>query len=152
MYQSIVVAYDGTGPSDAALRRGAELARVCGAQLHLLGIVISQGGLLLDPAVVPIELLQTERHYLLEALANSVRDLEQLGQTALTAVRDGDAAREIIGYVHENHCDLVVIGHGGGGILARWFEGSVGTRLLDQLPCSLLVAIDDPAAAVAAVG
>jgi nucleotide-binding universal stress UspA family protein len=141
MYRKILVAYDGTGPSDAALRQGADIARRCGAQLHLLGIIVSEGGFLLDPAIVPNELLETERDYLLMALADSVRDLGHQGESAQTVVRDGDPAREIIAYVAETGCDLVVIGHNSPTVLARWFEGSVGARLLDRMPCSLLVAV-----------
>jgi nucleotide-binding universal stress UspA family protein len=58
----------------------------------------------------------------------------------VTAIRDGEAASEIIAYVHAVKADCVVVGHNHKGVLARWFEGSVGTRLLDALPCSLLVA------------
>ena len=59
MYKKILVAYDGTKPGNAALHQGAELARLCKAELHVLAIVVTAGGLLLDPAVVSNELLET---------------------------------------------------------------------------------------------
>jgi nucleotide-binding universal stress UspA family protein len=139
MYKKIVVAFDGSDPGDAALLQGAELAQLCKAELHLLGVVESAGGMLPNPA---IEVLETERLYLQEALAGSVRDLGRQGIAALTCIRDGDAAREIIAYAHEIKADLAIIGHSDKGLLARWFEGSVGARLLDEMPCSLLVAKD----------
>jgi nucleotide-binding universal stress UspA family protein len=43
-------------------------------------------------------------------------------------------------YVEEVGADLVVLGHTNKGLLARWLQGSIGARLLNQLPCSLLVA------------
>jgi nucleotide-binding universal stress UspA family protein len=36
--------------------------------------------------------------------------------------------------------DLVIVGHSDKGILARWFEGSVGAGLVRDLPCNLLIA------------
>lgn len=140
MYQKIVVAYDGTGAGEAALHQGADLARLCKAELHLLGVVVSSGGLMLDPAIVPIDLLEAERQVLQAAMTDSVRALGRRGVSAVTAIRDGEAASEIIAYVHAVKADCVVVGHNHKGVLARWFEGSVGTRLLDALPCSLLVA------------
>jgi nucleotide-binding universal stress UspA family protein len=141
MYRKIVVAYDGTGPGEAALYQGADLARQCQAELHLVGVIVSSGGLLLDPAIVPMDLIDAERQVLQAAMIDCVRDLGHRGVTALTAIRDGEPAREIIAYIQDIAADLVVVGHSHKGILARWFEGSVGTRLLDAMPCSVLVAI-----------
>ncbi len=140
MYKKILVAFDGTKPGNAALDQGADLARLCKGELHVLAIVVTAGGLLLDPAVVSNDLLETERAYLVEALADAVRDLDKKGIDAKTCILDGDAAREIMAYAHKIKADLVVIGHSEKGLLARWFEGSVGTQFLDELPCSLLVA------------
>jgi len=39
MYKKIVLAYDGSSFSTAALHQGAEIARYCKAELHLLSIV-----------------------------------------------------------------------------------------------------------------
>ena len=142
MYKKILVAYDGTKPGNAALHQGAELARLCKAELHVLAIVVTAGGLVLDPAVVSNELLETERTYLLEALAESVRDLAKKGIHPKTSIRDGEASREIMAYAHEIKADLAVIGHSHKGLLARWFEGSVGTQLLETMPCSVLIATD----------
>jgi nucleotide-binding universal stress UspA family protein len=142
MYQTIVVAYDGTEPGEAALQQGAALARMCQAQLHVLGVVVSAGGMLLDPAIVPFELVETERQVLQTAMTEIVQTLGRQVTPALTVIRDGEPAREIIAYVHEVKADLVVIGHSHQGLLARWFDTSVGTLVLDAMPCSVLVAID----------
>jgi nucleotide-binding universal stress UspA family protein len=56
-----------------------------------------------------------------------------------SVVRSGDPAVEIAAYAHEIGASLVVLGHTGKGALARWFQGSVGAKLLDHLPCSLLI-------------
>ncbi len=144
MFKKIVVAYEGSGASEAALRRGGELARACHAQLHLLGIVVTSGGLLLDPAYVPNELIETERKILLEALEDRARALSLDGILTTTCIRDGEPAAEILSYIKEIEADLAVIGQSHKGMLARWFEGSVGAHLLEDLPCSVMIASDGP--------
>ena len=125
-----------------ALRQGADLACVLGAELHILAIVVTTGGLLLDPAVVPGDLLAAERQFLLGAMTEAVAGLEKHGIAAITCIRDGDPADEIIAYALEINADLAVVGHSAQGLLARWFGSSVGTRILATMPCSLLVATD----------
>ena len=144
MFQKIVVAYEGSGASEVALRRGGELARACHAELHLLAIVVTSGGLLLDPAYVPNELVEAERRLLLDTLEDTARAFGHDGITTKTCIRDGEPAVEITAYIKEIRADLAVIGHGQKGMLARWFQGSVGAHLLEGLPCSLLVASDGP--------
>ncbi len=146
MFQKIVVAYEGSGASEVALRRGAELARACHAELHLLGIVVTSGGLLLDPAYVPVELVEAERRLLLDTLEDIARVFGHDGITTRTCIRDGAPEAEIATYIKEIAADLAVIGHSHKGLLARWFNGSVGAHLLEDLQCSLLVATDGPSA------
>lgn len=140
MFQKIVVAYESSGASEAALRRGAELARACQSELHLLGIVVTSGGLLLDPAYVPDELIEAERRLLLDKLEDTARVFAHAGIRAHTCIRDGLPIAEITAYIKEVKADLAVIGHSDKGVLARWLEGSVGLQLLESLPCSLLIA------------
>jgi len=140
MYHKILVAYDGTHPGDAALDQGADLARICTAELHVLAIVVTAGGMVLDPAIQSGELLEAERALLRGALDTAASDLAKSGITVTTCIRDGDAAQEILAYAHAIKADLVVIGHGHKGLLARWFEGSVAARLTEVMPCSVLIA------------
>jgi nucleotide-binding universal stress UspA family protein len=142
MYQTIIIAYDGTAVGDAALHEAARLARLCEARLHILAIVVTTGGLLLDPATVSIDLLESERQCLDQALDKAAQRLARQGLIATTCIRDGDPAVEIVAYAHEIKADLVVTGHNHKGMLARWFEGSVATRLADTMPCSMLIVID----------
>jgi len=143
VYHTILVAYDGTDGSCVALRQGAELAQACNAQLHVLAIVVTSGGLLLEPAAVPASLLLTERTVLLDAMTAAVGDLGEIGHSVLTCVRDGEASAEIIVYAHEIEADLVVLGHSEKSLFASWFESATGKHLLRHLPCSTLIAIDE---------
>jgi nucleotide-binding universal stress UspA family protein len=81
-----------------------------------------------------------EQQKLQRVVEAAVQDLHKQGLTVIASVRFGDPAVEIAAYAHEIDADLVVLGHTSKGMLTRWFQGSVGAKLLDHLPCSLLVA------------
>ena len=151
MYQKILLAYDGTTSSSAALRQSVDLARHCKAELHLLGVVAISpttavaGASLVGGAVVgayPVveEIWGRDQAYLRQALDAAVHDLGGQGLGVSTSIRFGSPGIEIASCAHEIKADLVVVGHTGKGVLARLFQGSVGAELLNNLPCSLLVA------------
>lgn len=151
MYQKILLAYDGTASTSVALRQSVDLARHCEAELHLLGVVAvtpmtaAAGASVVGGAVVgayPVvnEIWGRDEAELRRALDAAIHDLEGQGVTFGTSIRFGSPGAEIAACAHEIKADLVVIGHTGKGVLARLFEGSVGAELLNNLPCSLLVA------------
>lgn len=142
MYQKILVAYDGSSFSDVALRHGSGLARLCNAELHLVGIVATTAYVGMAEGIAGIDIWGMEREGLEEALEGVSQDLSANGLKASTHVREGNPAYEIAACAAELKADLVVLGHSDKGLLARWFEGSVGAGLLRDLPCSLLIATD----------
>jgi len=110
LYKKVLLAYDGSIEGRRALREGAKLAQLCGAEVFLLAVVeISSGAVTLEGGfAVPVE--------------------EQI------AIYKGILAEGVIG------ANLVVVGHRPTGPLARWWFGSVGTYLIKHLRCSVLVA------------
>ena len=141
MYRKILLAYDGSTFSAAALRQGSGLANLCKAELHLLSIVTTTGGMAIAEAVGPDDVWGVVQQDLERCKETIVEELHAQGISVTTCVRHGDPAAEIVAYAHEIEADLVVIGHTGKGLLSRWIQGSVGVTLLDYLPCSLLVAV-----------
>ena len=139
-YQKILLAYDGSSFSASALRQGADLARLCQAELHLLGIVETTGSSLIVEAEGQIDVWGPERQDIERALESAAHDLGRKGVKTTTSIRQGDPAIDIVTYALEIKADLVVLGHSEEGIIVRWFDGSVGTELLNNLPCSLLIA------------
>lgn len=139
MYRRILLAYDDSTVSAGVLQQGAELATLCQAELHLLSIVATTGVMAIAEAVGPSDVLGSEQQHLRQVLEAVAQDLQRQGLGVIGCVRYGDPAVEIAAYVHEVDADLVVLGHTGKGMLTRWFQGSVGAKLLDHLPCSLLV-------------
>ena len=141
MYKKILVAYDGSGFSEVALHQAADLARLCKAELHLLGIVLTTGFASIAEGYASIDIWGLERTEIEVALETAARDLGKEGVNAITSIREGDPANEIIACAYGLGADLAVLGHTDKGVLARLFEGSVGAKLLRDLPCSLLIAI-----------
>jgi nucleotide-binding universal stress UspA family protein len=142
MYQNIVLAYDGSRFSAGALRQGLELAKLCGAQLHVLGIAVRTGGMAIAESVGPDDVWGRGQKDLEKSVETAVQEIRDQHVSVLACIRQGDPAVEISRYAQEVAADLVVLGHAGKGLLMRWFQGSVGARLLNELPCSLLVATD----------
>ena len=140
MYRKILLAYDGFAFSAAALRQAAELARLSGAELHLLGIVVTTGLMAIAEGSGGVDVWGRERQYLQRALDEAMQDLAKDGIEVVASVREGEPSLEIAAHAHQIGADLVVIGHSEKGILARLFQGSIGSELLGNLPCSLLVA------------
>lgn len=139
MFGKILVAYDGSASGAAAVSQAAELALLCKAELHLLGIVATGGFMALAEGTASLDIWGMEREKLEQAQDAAVRDLESRGVKVIASIREGDPEQEIANYARETNVDLVVIGHSGKGVVGRWLTGSVGADLLKNLPCSVLI-------------
>jgi nucleotide-binding universal stress UspA family protein len=146
MYQKILVAYDGSSFSGVALRQAASLAQLCKAELHLVGIVATAGIAAMAEGVGGIDIWGMEREALAVAIEKAAQEISGQSLKVKTSIREGIPAKEIATCAAELEADIVVVGHSGKGVLARWLEGSVGEGLLRDLPCNLLVATGSEAA------
>jgi nucleotide-binding universal stress UspA family protein len=140
MYRKILLAYDGADFSDDALQQGAELARLCKAELHLLSIVATTASMAIAESFGPSDVLGFEQRDLQRVVDAAAGEIQSRGLTVVSCIRFGDPAAAIVEYANEIKADLIVIGHKSRGTLTRWLQGSVGDQLLHHLPCSLLVA------------
>ena len=139
MFQKILVAYDGSACGSVALEKGADLAKLCDAELHLLGIVATTGFMALAEGAGSMDIWGMERERLEQALDTAAHGLAARGVKIVSTIREGDPEVEIINFIHEIKADLVVIGHTRKGLFSRWLVGSVGADLLANLPCSVLI-------------
>lgn len=142
MFRKILLGYDGSKNTEAALKSATELAIMCDAELHIIGIAKTE--LPSAPYAEPYayDFLTNEKINIERALADASGELKDKGLEIVTLAQEGNPAHEIASYAQTIQADLVVIGHVDRGFLARWFEGSVGAELLRHLPCSLLIATD----------
>jgi nucleotide-binding universal stress UspA family protein len=139
LYKKVLLAYDGSIEGRRALREGARIAKFCNAEVFLLAVVeLSAGtgtveGGLAFPVSEQIELYQN-------ILGEGAERLRAMGFSPTARLGMGEAGREIAGAAREIGANLVVIGHRPDGPLGRWLFSSVGTYLVKNLRCSVLVA------------
>jgi nucleotide-binding universal stress UspA family protein len=139
VFHSILVAVDGSKPSERALLEAVDLARTVGARLTLISVAtLPRWPVAAGPYLVP---LPTEAE--LERGAQSVLErLEALvpdDVPVCSIVRRGNVASAILDRVRDAEHDLVVMGSRGHGPLRTLLLGSVSQAVLDRSPVPVLV-------------
>lgn len=145
MYQTVLLAYDGSREGRLALREGALLAQICGAKVVLLAIVEPRldYGMAMDTGIGYVPPVESEDFQ--KILDEGLARLTRMGLTPEARLEKGPPADRIAAVAQEVGADLVVVGHHKQGMIARWLLGSVTSALSDSLNCSLLVASQDVA-------
>jgi nucleotide-binding universal stress UspA family protein len=147
MYQSILLAYDGTRESRLALWEGADLATCCGACTHLLAIVH------LPPAVLGAESMAAggavaaEITRFQDILDEGIEWLKSRGLSCRGYLEHGEPIEVIVRMAEEVRADLVVLGYHRRHGIDKWWRSSTSAQIVEKLSTSLLVAIhnaDDP--------
>jgi nucleotide-binding universal stress UspA family protein len=138
LYKKVLLAYDGSVEGRRALREGARIAQLCGAEVSLLAVAeVSAATAAAEVGfVMPIS---EQVEIFKNILAEGVERLKAMGFTPTASLSIGEAGREIAKVAEAMGANLVVVGHRADGPLARWFS-SVGTYLVKNLRCSVLIA------------
>ena len=153
MFQTIVLAYDGSAECRDALADGIALATRFNACCKLLAVVPPMNSMAIASGYMPEGLLDSDQAHYNGILEEGVSRLRQAGVQATGTLKTWEDPSQAIGaFAQETGADLVVIGHHRRSTLERWWRGSVGHHLLDHLPCSLLVSMHDDAAKRALAG
>lgn len=139
MYKKVLLAYDASIEGRRALREGAKLAQLCGAEVFLLAVVENAPALATLEGGVGVSIDEQIAAYK-AILAEGVERLRAVGFSPTARLGMGAAAQQIAAVAEEIGANLVVVGHRPSGPLARWWFGSVGSYLTDQLRCSVLIA------------
>jgi nucleotide-binding universal stress UspA family protein len=145
MYDTILLAYDGTREGRIALRQGTELGLSSRAKVYLLAVMAPSSGIRLAEAIAPTGLPDRERELVEQILEDGVNELRARGLNAEGRLAEGEPAERICAVASEIGADLIVVGHQHKGALFRWWSGSVGAYILEYAPCSILVAIEGKA-------
>ncbi|MDA8390239.1 MAG: universal stress protein [Gammaproteobacteria bacterium] len=146
MFHTMLLCFDGTRESHAALRRGAELAAACRAQVHLLAVIQTSAMALVGEALSPEAPLADYQQRVKDILQEGVESLRALGVTAKGHIAIGDPVTEIAAAARTLSVDLIVLGHHSQSAFARWWRGSLDVSLLDVVHSSILVCIEPPGA------
>jgi nucleotide-binding universal stress UspA family protein len=139
----ILVASDGSGPSDSAIRLAGSLAAKTGSELHVLHVsLISRyiyPDFLSDSQVERIRLEGEQRLAAEEARAREVGV-----EIAQSHLRLGRVDHEILALAEELRVGMIVIGNRSGEALSRILLGNDAESVVRHAHCAVLV-VRDPA-------
>jgi nucleotide-binding universal stress UspA family protein len=134
--KTIVVAYDGTEPSQRALEGAAELAAAFGAK-----VIVTSVASMLAPAahgigpIDPVDPPELHRKELEQAAAFlAERGIEGEYELAM-----GDPASEIVELAERRGADLIVVGTREPGLLSRLLGLSVSGSVQRKAHCDVLI-------------
>lgn len=126
-YERILVAVDGSDPSDAAVLVAAEVASRYGASLHLVHVV--EESLLGGRFPGSSEDIGTEAEAILDAAADRVPS--SFSGTITTNVQQAQSVEKgLLDYIETNDIGLVVSGSSGGSGLGQYLIGSTTEKLI----------------------
>ncbi|MBV1867217.1 MAG: universal stress protein [Marinosulfonomonas sp.] len=139
MYNTVLLAYDGSEEGRLALREGARMAQITNAEVCLLAVVDLSAGITMGGTAGPGAAEHQINDYQ-AVLETGVARLAKMGFTASSRLETGDPGERICAIAHQIRADLVIIGHRQQGPVSRWFHSSVAAYVMDHLECSMLVA------------
>jgi len=136
-YRSLLVPYDGSAFSRAALGRACELAKGDGANVTVLYAIPryeEMVGFLRTEGIA--SRLNEEAG---KIVAEAARLAGEQGVTVTTLVAEGAAADRVVDAVKKSGLDLVVMGSHGHQGMERALLGSTAERVILNAPCPVLV-------------
>lgn len=143
MYDKVLLAYDGSQSGRTALLECADINNLLHAEIHLLAVAPLIAGLYLTEGFVPDTLQDEENRRYKDILDEGLRLLSERGVKAEGHVVTGEPVDEICRIAAELGVELIVVGHRKHGFfMSRWWKGSVGSTLIEDAPCSVLIAIE----------
>ena len=123
MFNKILVAYDGSSSSRAAIQQAYALAKANNAQVTVLSVAPSVAALA-GLSGVSIEELGTELKEWAEQTAREGAATAPSGASVQTTTRSGHIGEEIVAEIEAGGYDLVVLGSRGRGRLVTALFGS----------------------------
>jgi nucleotide-binding universal stress UspA family protein len=141
MFSTILVALDGSDPSQKALETACAIAKSFGSELHLVHspqletMTIAVGYSVIETPPTPEKIAEAGKSVMDAGIARAT----ELGCVpAGTTIGSGDATDDILQTAKLNDADLIVMGRRGLGSLASLFLGSVSQKVSHGATCSLL--------------
>jgi nucleotide-binding universal stress UspA family protein len=139
MFTKILVAYDGSEGSRAALRAGIGLARALGAELHSISVEERLPHYATTVGEVQEAKERVDAYF--NALAKEARDQALLAGVELqTEIRQGHEVETIVTCAREGRFDLLVAGYHGHSRIFERVMGSTAQSIVRLSSCSVLLA------------
>ncbi|MBA3655143.1 MAG: universal stress protein [Actinobacteria bacterium] len=140
MFKSIVVGTDGSQPANEAVQRAADLAKLCGASLHIVTAYKPISELVFNPEALPIDIgsmvdPQRDATDICEAVGNKI---STEGVSVHTHACPGNAADALVEVAEREKADLIVVGNRGMKGKRRVL-GSVPNSVSHHAPCTVMI-------------
>jgi len=142
MYDTVLLATDGSDTADRATERAIDLAATYGADLHAIYVIETRtayDNAIVDPEEVEAN-LRSEGREILDGVADRAAEA---GVDAETAIEEGVPADTVEAYADERSADVIVLGRRGRSGLRRALLGSTTNALVRTSPVPVLVVGDD---------
>jgi nucleotide-binding universal stress UspA family protein len=137
MFSRILVAYDGSEGARPALSKAAEIAKISGAEVHILAV-----GRIPEYAETVSEVEEAREQatsFYSRFVNDAQRDLEQQGIKASSRIEFGKPGDVILRIAEELRADLIALGTKPHSPLRRRFLGATVDKVVDHAHCSVLV-------------
>jgi nucleotide-binding universal stress UspA family protein len=139
MFSSIVVGTDGSATAAAAVERAAGLAKLCGAQLHVVTAFKPIAEMMLSPeAMVDLSSLVDPKNDATEICKKAATDVAGDGVKVHAHVSPGSPADALIDVAEREKADLIVVGNRGMKGTRRML-GSVPNSVSHHAPCTVMI-------------
>ena len=143
MFKQVLLCYDGSRAGRGALRQGAELAVLVGAQVHVLSCISNDAP---DPVVLAGAagqacLVDIDSEYR-ELLNKSVEWLRERGLAAQGYLVKGNTLEQIVTHAKRLSADLIVVGNYPRPTGGRWWSGPERQSLAERVNCAIFIAVD----------
>jgi nucleotide-binding universal stress UspA family protein len=143
MFKRVLLCYDGSQAGRRALLRGAELAILLGAQVHVLSIIPSGiANAAVDAGAVGYPCLVEDAGGYRQLLDESLEWLKARGVVCEGYLASGDTLDQIEAYAKRLAIDLIVLGHYPQPTGGYWWSGArQRASLTDRVGCCVFVAV-----------
>ena len=142
MFKRVLLCYDGSETGRRALKRGAELAILVGAQVYVLSIIPTGTA---DAAIVASAAGHTclvdEADDHRKLLEESIDWLKACGVSAEGYLASGNTIEQIVAFSRRLAVDLIVLGHYPQPSGGFWWGSSHRVSLAERTNCCVLVAV-----------
>jgi nucleotide-binding universal stress UspA family protein len=138
MFTSIVVGTDGSASANEAVQKAAELARLCGATLHLVTAFRPIAEIILNPEALPVDIgsLVNPEKDAKDICDRAAADLGGIDVKVHTA--PGHAADALVDRAEKVKADLIVVGSRGMKGKRRVL-GSVPNSVSHHAQCTVMI-------------
>ena len=151
MFKRVLLCYDGSAVGRRALKRGAELAILVGAQVYVLSIIPSDvAGAAVVAGAAGHACLVDEAGGFRQLLNESIDWLKTRGVHAEGYLASGNIIEQIIAFRRRLAIDLIVLGHYPQPTGGFWWSNPHRSALAERANCCVLVAVADESASSAA--